>query len=214
MGFTWRVVVNEGDTYNRLTFIRDVANRGSRKFGLFKCSCGKEVEKSIPRVVRGHVKSCGCYRAEQASIRRKLNGKHNLCNHNLYHRWNKMKSRCYRVDENNYHNYGGRGIRICDEWLDFTNFYNWSITNGYSKELQLDRIDNNKGYSPDNCRWITSKKNLNNTRRNIVVTFNNSNMSLMAACESVNLRSKYSSIRRDILSGINFDQSYKRFLCN
>lgn len=88
--------------------------------------------------------------------------------HNIYRG---MKARCYIKTSKHYNRYGGRGIKICDEWLeDFMNFYKWAINNGYREDLTIDRIDNNKDYSPSNCRWTTRKQQVNNTSRNIVVT--------------------------------------------
>lgn len=91
---------------------------------------------------------------------------------NLYRRYMKMKSRCYNKNHINYNNYGGRGINICRSWLGkngFKRFLEWSISNGYSPDLQIDRIDNNKGYSPENCRWVDRKTNMNNRRNTIKI---------------------------------------------
>ena len=86
---------------------------------------------------------------------------------NLYSRWLGIKNRCYNVHFKQYKDYGGRGIKVCDEWLyNFKAFYDWSIENGYSPELQIDRINNDGNYEPNNCRWVTRKVNMNNTRRN------------------------------------------------
>lgn len=91
-------------------------------------------------------------------------------NKNLFNIWETMKQRCYNPKRHNYARYGGRGIVVCDEWLIAKNFVLWALDNGYKKGLQLDRIDNNKGYSPDNCRWVTAKKNAQNTRKNVTLT--------------------------------------------
>ena len=78
-----------------------------------------------------------------------------------------MKNRCINTNRHNYHRYGGRGINVCEEWSDDINmFVKWSLDNGYKQGLQLDRIDNNKGYSPKNCRWVTPKENANNREVN------------------------------------------------
>lgn len=83
----------------------------------------------------------------------------------LNDRYHNMKRRCYNKEYKDYHNYGGRGIDICSEWLeDRLEFINWSHANGYHPDLELDRIDNNKGYSPDNCRYVDRITNRNNRR--------------------------------------------------
>jgi Fic family protein len=84
-----------------------------------------------------------------------------------------MKSRCNDPTNAYYNRYGGRGIKVCDEWYkDFMKFYNWSIANGYSDKLSIDRINNDKGYCPDNCRWTTAKIQANNTSQNKRVEYN------------------------------------------
>lgn len=92
----------------------------------------------------------------------------------LWRIWWGMKQRCYKKTNKAYKDYGARGITICDEWLaDFERFYDWSINNGYGKGLSLDRIDNNKGYSPDNCRFVDQTAQNCNTRRCFFLWYNN-----------------------------------------
>lgn len=100
------------------------------------------------------------------------NPKHGLYRENkgLFNVWQSMKNRCYNPKRKNYDRYGGRGIRVCQEWHAAENFILWALNSGYETGLQLDRIDNNKDYSPDNCRWVTAKQNSQNTRRNITLT--------------------------------------------
>lgn len=99
-----------------------------------------------------------------------------------------MKQRCYNPKCKSYKDYGGRGIVICDEWLSSPEtFYNWSKNNGYTDNLTIDRIDNNKGYSPENCRWVSIKVQANNRRNNRVITYKGKSKTLSEWCEDLNL---------------------------
>ena len=99
--------------------------------------------------------------------------KTDLVNSRLYRIWGHMKNRCIATKGSEYRNYASRGITVCDEWKnDFLTFYNWAMANGYSDNLSIDRINNDKGYYPDNCRWATAKQQVNNTRINHRITFN------------------------------------------
>ena len=90
-----------------------------------------------------------------------------------------MKKRCYNKNQVHYKSYGGRGITVCDEWRDNSkSFYNWALSHGYSDKLTLDRIDVNKGYSPENCRWATWEEQRNNKRNNRVISFNGKSLTL------------------------------------
>lgn len=100
-----------------------------------------------------------------------------------------MKDRCRYKTNDNYMRYGGRGIKVCEEWLsDFMNFYNWAINNGYKDNLTLDRIDSNGNYEPSNCRWLTYKEQANNTRRNNYITYNNETHSLTEWAEILGIK--------------------------
>lgn len=96
---------------------------------------------------------------------------HGLKNHPLYKKWCSMRERCNNPHNGSYHRYGGKGITVCEEWNDFEAFYEWSIENGWEKGLTIDRIDNAKGYSPDNCRYVSHKEQNRNYSRNHLITY-------------------------------------------
>lgn len=157
-----------GKTYNRLTVIKRVANN---KYGdamwECKCSCGSITVVLGSSLRRGHVKSCGCLAKE---IHKKEKYKHGLSKTRLYKIFHAMKSRCLNKNNQEYCFYGGKGVTICEEWInDFNKFYEWAYSHGYNDSLTIDRIDNNKGYSPDNCQWSTrAEQNRNTSRINFV----------------------------------------------
>ena len=107
-----------------------------------------------------------------------------------------MKQRCYNEKSINYKYYGGRGIRICDEWLEsFDNFYQWTIVNGYNNELTIDRIDSNKDYSPDNCKWSTKKEQAYNRSMSVELTLNGRTMYMTEWAEELGIDKKTLSWR-------------------
>ena len=132
------------------------------RFGIYKCGfCGTEFKSNTGNIKNKHTKSCGCHKKRRI---KEANTKHGLGYSRLYNIWSLLKDRVLNPKHKNYKDYGGRGITICDEWLDVQNFYNWAMSNGYSDELSIDRIDNAGNYEPSNCRWTTKTIQSRNTR--------------------------------------------------
>ena len=179
-------ILEAGQKFSRLTVIKldhiEVKQRKSIfkkvynknfEYYLCKCECGNEciVEKSALKL--SSTKSCGCLQKEKLEQIHINCRKHGLSNSRIYHTWQSMKQRCFDIKDKHYKHYGARNITICNEWLDFTSFYNWAMQNGYNDTLTIERINVNGNYEPNNCKWITAKEQAKNKRNSIKILYNN-----------------------------------------
>ena len=180
--------------FGRLVVIELDNNKKEKVMWKCKCDCGNITYVSTSNLRAGRIKSCGCLKLERLLERSTT---HNQRHTYLYEVWKSLRQRCNNPKNSSYHNYGGRGIKVCDEWNNsFQAFYDWSYSNGYSIEnqkdevhkLTLDRIDVNGNYEPSNCRWVDRKTQARNTRLCKLITYNGETRCLSEWCEILNLK--------------------------
>ena len=186
-----------GQRYGRLTVIKEAGRSNAGKvMWLCKCDCGKDVVICQNNFKKQQV-SCGCYNRERVIA---SNTKHDLWNTRLHSIWANIKSRCHNSNLPDYKNYGGRGIEICNEWInDFKAFYDWAMQNGYADNLTIDRIDVNGNYCPENCRWVSRETQAKNKRTNRYLTWNGKTQTITAWAKEVHLSHASIAYRLDKL---------------
>lgn len=166
----------KGKKFNKLTVIDFAYNKNKRTYWKCQCDCGNITIVEAYKLKIGHTKACGCLGEYNRKYLYKHSIKHQMMNTRLYRIWQNMKRRCDTPSTDSYKNYGARGIKVCEEWLDkekgFLNFYNWAISNGYKENLTIDRINVNGNYEPSNCRWVSNKEQANNKRNNHFIEYN------------------------------------------
>ena len=178
-----------GKRFGRLVVLKreDIISKSGKKSVAWrcKCDCGNYTVIRAGNLASGSTKSCGCLANE---CNPPIMVKHNGSKSRLYSIWKGIKGRCLNKNLKAYHYYGGRGIKICDEWKnDFASFRDWALQNGYSKNLTIDRIDVNGNYEPSNCRWATWKEQANNTRSNRYINYKGKKYSLSEGARLANM---------------------------
>lgn len=158
------VVIERGENHKSPSGLQQVR-------WLCQCDCGNQTLVHARSLTSGTTLSCGCYNKDKNKRIFTTHGKRKT---KLYGVWRGILNRCYDIKHHAYPSYGGRSIKMCEEWKNnFENFYEWAYANGYkdNERLTIDRIDNNGNYEPSNCRWVDYKTQANNTRRNVVLEF-------------------------------------------
>jgi len=156
-----------GQRFNRLTVLCRGKNQGRSTTWYCQCDCGNRTTVQACALKKGTTKSCGCYTKDRV---REMNTTHGLSKERLYHIWASIIDRCCNPQHPYYKDYGGRGIKICEEWRhDYQAFHDWAYANGYDEaapkwKCTIDRIDVDGDYRPENCRWVDMKTQRHNRR--------------------------------------------------
>lgn len=176
-----------GNRYNNLVVIKRLENaRGGVAVWECLCDCGNTTIVRGANLKSGAVKSCGCRRKTA-----KPSLKHNMSKTRLYREWAAIKSRCYNTKLKSYKNYGARGIKVCDAWLNsFENFSTWALNNGYADDLTIERKDTNKDYCPENCTWVPFNEQQRNRTICYSIEYNGIVKNLTDWCEELGVSYK------------------------
>ena len=197
-----RFVDLTGQKFGRLTVIeRDInAPKNKGVMWVCLCECGNKKSVKTGNLKTNGVQSCGCILNERRT-------KDDFHNSHLYKVYHAIKRRCYNERASDYEFYGGRGIGMCEEWLnDGYAFYYWSMANGYKDGLTIDRVDNSNDYSPDNCRWVDMKEQCNNRRSNHLITYNGKTQSLTKWSDDSGIG--YHKLRYRIINGWDIEKAF------
>lgn len=192
-----------GDKYGRLTIVGNLQKIGDNKrvikYVICKCDCGSQRISTITNLRRGLSKSCGC-------IKGKTTEKHGMSNTPEYFTWHGMIERCKNENNSRYSSYGGRGITVCEKWNNFSGFY--EDMGKRPQGTTLDRIDNNKGYSKENCKWSTSFEQQNNRRNTRRIKYKGDKKTI--AEWSTFLGIKYNTLSTRIRRGWTIEKSIEK----
>jgi len=189
-----KIIDRTGERFGRLLVLGLSGLRGKDRLCVVECDCGtiKDVVQSKLAVKVKPIRSCGCLTKDNHYRT------HGSTKHKFYPVWRAMIGRCYNKKNKSFVNYGGRGIDVCSEWSNDANrFINWLEDSNYKKGLEIDRIDNNKGYNPKNCRVVTHSENSRNRRDNVFVDFKGDKVLLIELVEryKINYATLYARIK-------------------
>ena len=195
-----------GHIYGDLEVIKIAVDEvGKKKKWLCKCKCGQECIVSGSNLRSGNVKHCSIC---GYNITREKNIIHGQTRTKLYYVWRGILNRCENVNFKSYQDYGARGITVCKEWHDSKPFFDWAKSTGYEDGLEIDRIDTNGNYCPDNCRWIKRLENANNKRNNKLIEYNGEVKTLAEWARYFDVN--YKNLSRNLIKGYSLIDAVER----
>lgn len=210
-----------GKKFGKLTILKEVERTYCGKIPsrnvLCKCDCGKEYTVSFTSVRKGHTKSCGCATSEFVSKSKIKHGLRLGENGNktvIYETWSHMKARCNNPNNKDYQHYGGRGIKVCDRWMESVKNFLEDMGERPNKDYSIERVDVNGDYCPENCIWIHKKLQNRNTRSSKFIKYNGRELLLAEWCRELNLnylmmRHRITDLKMDFEEALKYPQGKK-----
>lgn len=194
-----------GKRFGRLIALEIVGSRNGRRRWLCKCDCGNTTEVTTYSLTSGETKSCGCLKKSAVKPRPRTK---RYDHRELYTIWQGMKQRCNDPNYHSFSQYGGRGIKLCDEWNNsFDSFAVWADSHGYRRGLTIDRVDVDGSYCPENCRFATPKEQANNRRNTAYITYNGETKPLAIWCDELGVR--LSPVRKRLQYGWSIERAFE-----
>lgn len=187
-----------GQRFESLVVLCRSNDKGNGKKPVVKweclCDCGERTVVKSDALLSGHTKSCGCLKVKHGKSHKER----------LYQTWKNMRQRCNNPNRPDYPRYGGRGIKVCEEWDEYINFRNWAMSNGYDDSLTIDRKDSNGNYEPSNCRWADDFTQANNVRSNHIIEYKGIQYTMAEFARYIGLT--YAALQHRIERGWSIDK--------
>ncbi len=195
-----------GKVYGDLKVLRIAVDEpGKKKKWLCECKCGALVEVAGSNLVSGHTTACKQCGLKKTAAKRTIRVRGT---EKLYQVWNTMRNRCSNPNTKSYSDYGARGVKVCHEWGNSKAFIQWALDHGYKPGLEIDRIDTNGDYCPENCRWIPRIVNANNKRSNVIIEYNGETHTAAEWARILNVN--YKNLMRNLSKGDSFEEAVRR----